>query len=85
MYSYGLANKLRNAIAHHKTEYKDATQVITYYLKREGMKQEKAETISFLDFMHQLLVTYREMHRLHQLIKCLFNYIFLAALMENAS
>jgi hypothetical protein len=42
------------------------------------MKQEKDETISFLDFMHQLLITYREMHRLHQLIKYLFNFHYLA-------
>jgi hypothetical protein len=74
----GADNKLRNAIAHHKTEYNEVTQVITYYPKREGIKQEKGETISFLDFMHQLLITYREMHRLHQLIKCLFNFHYLA-------
>ncbi|HMF21461.1 MAG TPA: hypothetical protein VKG24_04980 [Pseudolabrys sp.] len=49
------------------------------------MRQEKAETISFLDFMHQLLITYREMHRLHQLIKCLFNYLYLAPPLKKAS
>lgn len=74
----GADNQLRNAIAHHKTEYDEVTQVVTYYPKREGMKQDKGETISFLDFMHQLLITYREMHRLHQLIKCLFFFYYLA-------
>lgn len=81
----GADNQLRNAIAHHKTEYDEVTQVVTYYPKREGMRQEKAETISFLDFMHQLLITYREMHRLHQLIKCLFNYLYLAPPLKKAS
>jgi hypothetical protein len=81
----GADNQLRNAIAHHKTEYDEVTQVVTYYPKREGMRQEKAETVSFLDFMHQLLITYREMHRLHQLVKCLFNYLYLAPLLKKAS
>jgi len=30
-----------------------------------------------------LLIAYREMHRLHQLIKCLFNYLYLAPPMKN--
>lgn len=38
----------------------------------EGMRQEKSEKMSFLLFMRQLLISYREMHRLHQLIRCLF-------------
>jgi hypothetical protein len=74
----GADNQLRNAIAHHKTEYDEVTQVVTFYPKREGMRQEKGETISFLDFLRQLLIAYRELHRLHQLIKCLFNYLYLA-------
>ena len=55
-----------------------------YYPKREGMRQE-GETISFPDFMYQLLFTYREMHRLHQLIKCLLNYLYLAPPLTKAS
>jgi hypothetical protein len=81
----GADNQLRNAIAHHKTEYDEVTQVVTFYPKREGMRQEKGQTISFLDFMHQLLITYREMHRLHQLIKCLFNYLYLAPQVKKES
>lgn len=73
-------NQLRNAIAHYKTEYEEVGQVITYYPRQEGMKQEKAETMSFLLFMRRLLISYREMHRLHHLIKCLFflQYVMLA-------
>ena len=70
-------NHLRNAIAHYKAEYDEITQIVTYYPKREGMKQEKAEQTYFLEFMRQLLVAYREMHRLHHLIKNLFYYYFI--------
>lgn len=72
-----LSNKLRNAIAHYKTEYDDITQIVTYYAKKEGMAQEKGEDIYFLEFVRRLLITYREMHRLHHLIKALFYYYFL--------
>jgi len=72
-------NKLRNAIAHHKTEYDEVKQIVTYFPRLEGIKQEKAESISFLQFMRQLLISYREMHRLHHLIKCLF-YLHLIVL-----
>jgi hypothetical protein len=70
-------NQLRNSIAHVKAEYNEITQLITYYPRREGIKQEKAETIYFLDFMRNILISYREMHRMHQLIKCLFFYYYL--------
>lgn len=70
-------NQLRNSIAHVKAEYDDVTQVITYYPKKEGIKQEKAEQMYFIDFMRKILVSYREMHRLHHLIKCMFNYEYL--------
>lgn len=72
-----LSNQLRNAIAHYKTEYNDVTQLVTYYPKKEGMAQEKGEQIYFLEFVRRLLITYREMHRLHHLIKSLFYYYFL--------
>jgi hypothetical protein len=68
----GANNQLRNAIAHYKADYDEITQTVTYYPRKEGIKQEKAETMSFLQFMRQLLISYREMHRLHHLIKCLF-------------
>ena len=70
-------NQLRNSIAHFKAEYDEVSQVITYYPKKEGIKQEKSESIYFLDFMRNILISYREMHRMHQLIKCLFNYYYL--------
>lgn len=72
-----LDNQLRNSIAHYKAEYDEISQIITYYPRKEGIKQEKAETLYFIDFMRKMLVSYREMHRLHQLIKCLFNYYFI--------
>jgi hypothetical protein len=70
-------NHLRNAIAHYKAEYDEINQIVTYYPKREGIKQEKAEQTFFLEFMRRLLVAYREMHRLHHLIKNLFYYRFI--------
>jgi hypothetical protein len=70
-------NHLRNAIAHYKAEYDEINQIVTYYPKREGIKQEKAEETFFLEFMRRLLVAYREMHRLHHLIKNLFYYRFI--------
>lgn len=72
-----ISNRLRNAIAHYKTEYDEVTQLVTYYPKKEGMAQDQGEQIYFLGFVGRLLVTYREMHRLHHLIKSLFYYYFL--------
>lgn len=79
-----MSNRLRNAIAHYKTEYDDITQIVTYYPKREGMAQEASEKIYFLEFIRRLLVTYREMHRIHHLIKSLFYYYFLMMQKEGA-
>lgn len=70
-------NQLRNAIAHYKTDYDEITQKITYYPRREGMRQERSEEIYFIEFMRRILVAYREMNRLHQLIKSLFYYRYL--------
>lgn len=67
-------NQLRNAIAHFKAEYDDSTQLITYFPKLEGMKQEKAHTMYFLDFMRKLLISFREMHYLHHLVKSIYYY-----------
>jgi hypothetical protein len=69
-------NELRNAIAHNKIDYDDATQVITYYPKMEGMEREKKQEMQLLDYMHRLLALFREVHRLHHLVKCL-NYALL--------
>jgi hypothetical protein len=70
-------NHLRNAIAHFKTEYNDVTQVVTYYPNKEGVGQDHAETIYFLDFMRKILESFREVHYLHHLIKVLFFYTYL--------
>lgn len=67
-------NQLRNAIAHFKAEYDDATQLITYFPKLEGLEQEKAQTMYFLDFMRKLLISFREMHYLHHLVKSIYYY-----------
>ena len=70
-------NQLRNAIAHVKTEYDDITQIITYYPKKEGLKSERPETITFLEFIRRILISYREMHRMHHLVKALFYHHYL--------
>lgn len=69
-------NELRNAIAHNNIEYDDVRQLITYYPKLEGMEREKKKEIYLLDYMHRLLALFREVHRLHHLVKCL-NYVLL--------
>lgn len=68
----GADNKLRNAIAHFKTDYDPVKQIVTYYPRLEGLNQEKAEQITFIQFMKRLLQSYREMRRLNHLIKGLF-------------
>ena len=68
----GADNKLRNAIAHFKTDYDEIKHIVTYYPRLEGMNQEKAEQITFIQFMKRLLQSYREMRRLNHLIKGLF-------------
>lgn len=76
-------NQLRNAIAHFKTDYDEITQNITYFPRKEGMNQDKSEEIYFLEFMRRILVAYREMSRLHQLIKSLLYYNYLIHEAEN--
>lgn len=68
----GADNRLRNAIAHFKTDYDEVKQFITYYPRLEGMNQEKSEQITFIQFMRRLLQAYREMRRLNHLVKGLF-------------
>jgi len=68
-----LDNELRNAIAHNKIDYDDVMQVITYYPKLEGIEREKKVQIQLLDYMWRMLSLFREVHRLHHLVKCL-NY-----------
>ena len=67
-------NQLRNSIAHYKTEYDDVSQVVKYYSRREGMEEERSETMQFIEFMRRVLLAYREMHRMHHLIKAILYY-----------
>ena len=70
-------NQLRNAIAHFKTDYDEVSQVITYHPRKDGLEASAPRTLSFLEFMSRVLIAYREMHRLHHLIKALFYYYYL--------
>ena len=70
-------NQLRNAIAHFKTDYDEVSQVITYHPRKDGLEASASRTLSFLEFMSRVLIAYREMHRLHHLIKALFYYYYL--------
>lgn len=72
-----LDNHLRNSVAHYKAEYNEVTQEIVYYPKREGMKQERSESMYFIDFSRRILLAFRELHRMNHLTKCLFVYYYL--------
>ena len=71
-------NKLRNSIAHCKTEYNEITQMITYFPKLEGFKRKKKEEITFLEFSCNLLHKFRLLHRLHHLVKMLYVFYYLS-------
>jgi hypothetical protein len=57
-------------------DYDDVLQVITYFPKLEGMEREKKVQIQLLDYIWRMLSLFREVHRLHHLVKCL-NYAML--------
>lgn len=78
-------NQLRNSVAHYKAEYDEVSQEITYYPKREGMKQERSESMFFLDFSRRILIAFRELHRLNHLTKCLFVYYYLRVVGEQGT
>lgn len=67
-------NQLRNAIAHYKHQYTESSQLITYYPSKEGMKREKAYEITFIEFMRNLLLLFREVHSLNHIIKSTMYY-----------
>ncbi|EPA9245543.1 hypothetical protein [Yersinia kristensenii] len=69
-----LDNKLRNGIAHYKCEYKESTQVITYYYSKEGMNRSKFNELTFMSFMRKLLLLFREVHSINHIIKSLYFY-----------
>lgn len=68
---------LRNAIAHNNILYDQATQVITYFADGGRLNKSRGKDIAFLDFMRLLLISFREMHNLHHVIKSLYYYKFL--------
>ena len=80
-----LDNQLRNSVAHYKAEYEEVSQEITYFPKREGMKQNKPENMYFLDFSRRILLSFRELHRLNHFTKCLFVYYYLRVLGEQGT
>ncbi len=64
-------NKLRNAIAHYKYEYKASNQLITFFPSKEGMSRERYHSISFIEFMRSILILFREVHSMNHIIKTL--------------
>jgi len=68
---------LRNAIAHNNVLYDQATQIITYFPDGGRLDKAQGKDIAFLDFMRLLLISFREMHNLHHVIKSLYYYKFL--------
>lgn len=68
---------VRNAIAHNNVQYDEISQEITYYPGGGSLEPVAEHKMYFLDFMRLILVLFREMHNLHHIIKCLFNYEFL--------
>ena len=70
-------NHLRNAIAHYKVEYNESTQEIKFYFKLEGMKQERHEKMTYMDFTVALLESFRWMNKFNHLIKMLYVFWYL--------
>lgn len=70
-------NKLRNGIAHYKYEYKESTQLVTYYPGKEGMNREKYHEISFMGFIRKSLLLFREVHNVNHIMKAAFFYCIL--------
>lgn len=65
---------VRNAISHFTATYDPVSQIVTYYPDKEGVKQDRGESMFFLDFMRMILELFREIHYLHHVIKILFYY-----------
>ncbi|WP_337160231.1 hypothetical protein [Pseudomonas putida] len=70
-------NKLRNGIAHYKYEYKESTQIVTYYPGKEGMSREKYYELSFMEFVRKSLLLFREVHNVNHIMKAAFFYSIL--------
>lgn len=65
---------LRNAIAHNNVQYAEARQIVTYFPDGGRLEKTQGIEIGFLDFMRLLLISFREMHNLHHVIKSLYYY-----------
>lgn len=72
--THSIDNKIRNGIAHYKYEYKESTQLITYYPSKEGMQREKCYSLYFIEFMRKTLLLFREVHSMNHIIKSLLYY-----------
>ncbi|SHA22954.1 hypothetical protein BTHERMOSOX_1289 [Bathymodiolus thermophilus thioautotrophic gill symbiont] len=83
--SEAIDNQLRNSVAHYKTKYNEVSQEIIYFPQQEGMKQEHPKNMYFLDFSRRILLSFRELHRLNHLTKCLFVYYYLRVLGEEGT
>lgn len=70
-------NRLRNAIAHYKTDYDGINQIITYYPHLERLQRSRSGTITFLEFSRKILETFRLMHKLNHVIKILYVFHYL--------
>ncbi len=70
-------NRLRNAIAHYRIEYYESSQEIRYYFKKEGLKQEEHEQMTFMDFAVTLLGSFRWLHKFNHIIKMFYVFWYL--------
>ncbi|KOO80639.1 hypothetical protein JY452_06620 [Stenotrophomonas maltophilia] len=67
---------IRNAIAHNTVRYDEVNQIISYFPHKEGVRQDQEEIISYLGFMRKLLILFRDVHAVHQLVWLLGHHIY---------
>lgn len=60
---------LRNAIAHNNVQYNEKKQIITYHPEGGRLELKSGDEMSFLSFCSLLLLSFREMHNLHHVVK----------------
>jgi hypothetical protein len=82
--SDSFAGQLRNAVGHDKIEYNEMTQLITYTPQKKGLKAGRADSLSLAEFTVEIVRAYREMHRMHHLLKSLLYYDLLAPHRQTA-
>lgn len=70
--------QLRNAVGHDKIEYDELTQSIAYTPQKKGLEAGRTDILSFAEFTVEIIRAYREMHRMHHLLKSLLYYDLLA-------